>query len=431
MRSPGHASALQQIVGADNYLSVEESGAYALGGATPEVGTVFPDSFEEVEEVVRLCSAEQLTVAAVGSGTRSWQCSKPDRLSVVVSTRRLAAVTDYQPENLVLAAQAGMPGAQAADLLSQKNQVLTLDPPGFAQSTLGSIAATRTAGSARAQFGTPKDLLIGATIVNAEGKRVKAGGKVMKHVAGYDLTKLYAGSYGTLGIIVETIWRLSPLPVRSVAAAALMPDLASADNLAAALGSSYLQPRCLDVLNQTAASGVLPEWPARAAVAVVAIFDGGQTQAEHQAQQFEELANAAGALECSRRDGSWNQEFHRALADARVPGCDRLWEVYAPPSMLPQVFAIASALPECAVSGSAASGVVRIAARQMGANASADLTRALMSLSGVRVAAFSSEPGTAEEVWLAPPDGLALMSSIKAKLDPDGVLASGRFVGGI
>ncbi len=176
-----------------------------------------PSSIEEVQEVVRVCAAERLSVIPLGSGTMAFRSSAPESFDVAQRTPRHNAVVEHQKENLVAAVQPGVTGAQMVDLLAPHRQMLALDPVRFQDATLGGVVSARAAGPSRLAYGAPRDLVLGLKVVDAAGRVISSGGRVMKNAAGYDLCKLYTGSLGTVGIIVEAAFRLHPLPAESVA----------------------------------------------------------------------------------------------------------------------------------------------------------------------------------------------------------------------
>ncbi len=136
---------------------------------------------------------------------------RPSRLDLLVSTTGLRELIEYNPADLVVRAQAGLPLAELQAIVGAAGQRLALDPP-EAGATLGGVVAANASGPRRHRFGTVRDLLIGATFVLADGTVAHTGGKVVKNVAGYDLAKLLTGSYGTLAVLADVTFRLHGLP---------------------------------------------------------------------------------------------------------------------------------------------------------------------------------------------------------------------------
>mgnify|MGYP005852247837 FL=1 len=408
----------------------------------PDVGIVSPGRVSEVQEIVKYCASERLSVGVAGAGTASFRSSRPDNLSVLVSTLRLNQLTDFQPDDLVLAAEPGFTGAQAIELLTPRNLLLTLDPPRFQRATLGGIAAARSSGPARFSLGTPRDLLIGATVVNSAGEITKTGGKVVKNVSGYDLCKLYSGSYGTLGILVETVWRLSPRPDISQALVARMPDWKAADRLVESIFDSDLLPRSIDALNGFAASQLLDDVEENALYLVI-VFDGNQEQAASQVSITEKLACDSGATaeKITVLDAGWNSEFHTKLASSCHPsGESTLLEIAGLSSQIPEIAGIIEGLSSSkaqipAISAHAGNGIVRALYNSLPSDRLQELRLQLKDFAyqnpSLRVALFDWRGASNEDTWISDTHGLEVMRRIRTNLDPNGLFAGGRYTGGL
>ena len=150
-----------------------------------------------------------------GGGTkRSWG-RVPERLDVNVGLRRLDRVLDHRQGDLTVSVEAGLTLRRLNEALALRGQQLPLDPPYADRATIGGLLATNDSGPARHRFGTPRDLVIGVQLATTDGRLAKAGGQVVKNVAGYDLSKLISGSFGTLAAIVSATFKVSPLPAAS------------------------------------------------------------------------------------------------------------------------------------------------------------------------------------------------------------------------
>ncbi len=179
-----------------------------------------PASTAEAAALLRAAADLGLTVVPRGSGSRLHWGNPPASCDLIVDTRRLDRVLEHAAGDLVVSVQSGVRLDDLANVLATAGQRLALDPPGTADhgeiadrgGTIGGLVATGAAGPLRFRYGGPRDLLIGITIVRADGTIAKSGGKVVKNVAGYDLGKLFAGSYGTLGLITEATFRLHSRP---------------------------------------------------------------------------------------------------------------------------------------------------------------------------------------------------------------------------
>ena len=185
------------------------SASKAVAGIVPSF-VASPASTEEASALMRVAASSGLAVVPRGAGTGLGWGAPPSACNLVVDLRLMDQVLEHAAGDLVARVQAGVTIGQLAAVLASAGQHLAVDAPEDA--TVGGVVATGTAGPRRFRYGTPRDLLIGMTVVRADGVIAHSGGKVVKNVAGYDLGKLFAGSQGTLGLITEATFRLHPLP---------------------------------------------------------------------------------------------------------------------------------------------------------------------------------------------------------------------------
>ncbi len=188
---------------------VSEAGPVdAVAGVAPAC-VAYPGTVEQAAGVIRAAASLGLAVVPRGSGrTISW-APPPARCDVVADMTRMDRILEHAAGDLVVRAEAGVTLGQLSKVLAEKGQRLALDGP--AAATVGGVVATGAAGPLRLRYGTPRDLLIGITVVRPDGRVAHSGGKVVKNVAGYDIGKLFAGSLGTLGLITEVTFRLHPV----------------------------------------------------------------------------------------------------------------------------------------------------------------------------------------------------------------------------
>lgn len=204
---------LIDIVGEENTLSGEDAGAsYTVDGVTPGA-VIFPENIEQISEVLGFASRESLAVIPTGSGTKRGLGNSPVKADIALSIKNFNRVIEHGASDLVATAECGITLADFQDRLRERNQFLPVDPPHVKRgATLGGIIATNDSGPIRLRYGTTRELLIGMKVVRSDGTIFKGGSKVVKNVAGYDLPKLFVGSLGTLGIVVEATFRLYPIP---------------------------------------------------------------------------------------------------------------------------------------------------------------------------------------------------------------------------
>lgn len=245
------AGAVTSIVGANNIerLSPEQQKRIPGKGLTSEHTVVaFPASEAEAAELLKLATSDAFTVAPMGAGTWLDVGNARQRVDMIVGTRRMARMLQHEPADLVASAEAGASLASCQAHFAQAGQWLPLDPPDDGRATLGGVVATGLGGVQSTTLGRPRNFVIGMRVVLADGRSIKAGGNVVKNVAGYDLCKLFTGSYGTLGLITELTFKLRPLPAATrtiVASGALTSLLATARTLCAGPG----RPQALEILS--------------------------------------------------------------------------------------------------------------------------------------------------------------------------------------
>lgn len=197
LREPTSTKSLAEIVGDTNISS--NNGTL----------TVSPASAEEISEILKLASYEGWTV--IPAGGMMWF---PSTANLIISTHRLNRIIEHEPADLIAIAQAGVTLTDFNAKLAENGQWLPLDPPDDGRATLGGVVATGIGGPQQFGYGRPRGSVIGMKVVLADGSMIKAGGRVVKNVAGYDLCKLFTGSYGSLGIITELNFKLRPRPAR-------------------------------------------------------------------------------------------------------------------------------------------------------------------------------------------------------------------------
>jgi len=445
---------LQEIV--DRDFAREAAEGDAIDGVRPRF-VVEPGTVEEVSALLRLAHRAGLAVAPRGGGTKLGWGAKPRRLDLILSTARLNRVLEHAAGDLVARAEAGVTLEALQAAAGTAGQRLALNPPD-AGATLGGIVAANPSGSLRLRYGTVRDLLIGVTVVLADGTVAKAGGKVVKNVAGYDLCKLFTGSLGTLGVIVETIWRLHPLPAarRTVAVELASPQAAGAavQDLLHAPGS----PLVLDALelrwiplpfSQSARAGrtidpasryLAPSEPWGEGQPLLAVlFEGIESGVAAQVATAVRLLNAHGAariLDAGEQDALWR--------DARAypwQGDDVGLKLTHLPTTLSTILESIVELAhtrgiEPRVAGHAGTGVTFVG---FSGGDTGSIRELLWELRG-RVARAEGSVVVLQapldikdgiDVWGPIGDALPLMRRVKERFDPEGMLNPGRFVGGM
>jgi glycolate oxidase FAD binding subunit len=341
-----------------------------------------PASTEQASELIR--AAADLTVVVRGNGTKLDWGPPPRQVDLIIDTNRITGMVEHAAGDLITIVRAGTP----LDDLDLGDQQLALDgPPG---ATIGGTVAAATSGPRRMFYGTARDLLIGITIVRPDGVVARSGGKVVKNVAGYDLGKLFHGSYGTLGLITECVFRLHPRP-----AAALIVRTRKTD-LAAVLAAQVV-PAAIEADSGTGEMAVL--------------LEGTVAGVRERAAKLEKLLGGEVTDEAPPWWGS-------------MPDGPVTLKLAVPVSKVPELLASGPS-----IRGSAGTGVLYAGAA--GITEVEALRARCVRLEGHAVV-LAAPPGVQEvlDMW-GPTPGLTLMRRIKDQFDPGHRFAPGRFVGGI
>lgn len=249
------ARKFSRIVGDQSVRRLSDSIATSQSN-TPAAGRlleVAPQSSEAAAQVMRLAVMEDMAVVPAGAATWIDAGNLLSRSDLLVTTRRMTRLLKHEPADLVATAEAGLTLSSFQKHLAQGGQWLPIDPPDDAydanggRATLGGVVATGLGGPHSLGFGLPRSFVIGMKVVLADGRAIKAGGSVVKNVAGYDLCKLFTGSYGTLGLITELTFKLRPLPAesRTVVASGSLASLINAGRKA----SSRLSPVAVELVS--------------------------------------------------------------------------------------------------------------------------------------------------------------------------------------
>ncbi len=379
-----------------------------------------PASTADAAEVLRAAAADGRTVLFRGAGTKQDWGTPPRQVDLIVDTGRLTGVVEHAAGDLITVVRAGTAVSELADKLAPAGQQLALDTP-FPGATIGGTVAVNTSGPRRMLYGTVRDLLIGVTVVRADGTVARAGGKVVKNVAGYDLGKLITGSYGTLGLITECAFRLHPLPAATAVVTRRVGSAQAAAQLCAAVLGAQIVPSALEV-----------DSPPHGITEVAVLLEGVPAGVAARARTALRLLGGDAAVSESPPD--WWAGYPWRPGDVGL-------KLTAMLSRVPLVLAAAQSVRDrygvpLSARGSAGSGVV-----YAGMPGNTDPARAARAVADLRAAAGQAAghavvltaPAAVREsvdLW-GPVPGLDLMRQVKRQFDPDARLAPGRFVGGI
>ena len=400
--------------------------ADAIQGVVPSL-VVEPATVEEAAEAMARAAAEGKTLAFVGGGTDLGLGSRPSRLDTVIRTGALSRLVDHAPADQVVTAEAGMTLSALAAVLSRHGQQLALDAPFPGRATVGGVVAANAFGPRRARFGAARDLVLGVSLVRADGTAVRGGSKVVKNVAGFDLPRLMVGSLGTLALLTQVTFRLHPLP--ETATTVLFPGLDAGQAWALSSGWRGAQ------LEPTSAAAIF----ASDRLDLGVRFEGFEAGVADQVSRLLELGRKLG-LAGERLGPAEAAAFWRRHDAARESGSLRV-KLSAPASRLSAMarswlpLLLSELSPSAAVlyptlglgfaSGEPASPAGLAAALREARVAAAAAGGSLVLCDAPIPVRAACDP------WGAPPPALDLMRALKGRFDPERRLSPGRFVGGI
>jgi glycolate oxidase FAD binding subunit len=355
------------------------------------------------------------------------ECGNPvRRADVVLSLERMSRIIEYSPADLTVTVEGGLTLSEFNFAAKRERQWLPFDPPGFAASTLGAIAACNSSGALRAGFGTPRDYVIGLRLAHADGTQSKSGGRVVKNVAGYDMNKLYVGSFGTLAVLTELTFKLRPLP-ESIAT--LIISSKSRDSLAQVANriiASESRPASIFLTRRLLKAPLVSSGDD----ALLARFIESEEAVKHQAAQVARVIDEGHTV--TKLDEASGEGVWKLVADLDRQA-SHAFKISVPVSTAQATYErMLAAAPGCVAAVDLATGIIRMAI-------DADDESAIDLINRVRETAGGSlfierAPAVVRQragAWGSIGATASLMRSIKEKLDPQSLLSPGRFVAGI
>jgi glycolate oxidase FAD binding subunit len=411
----------------------EAGPADAVAGVQPS-WVAAPATIEEAAATMRAAAGLGLTVVPRGSGSRLSWGARPRACDLVIETGRLDRVIEHASGDWIATVQPGVTMERLAGVLGESGQQLSLDvpaPAGGGAGTIGGVLATGVAGPLRLRYGTPRDLVIGITVIRADGTVAHSGGKVVKNVAGYDLGKLFAGSYGTLGLIAEATFRLHPVPAAVSYVTRSCSTAAETAQAVAQAAASPLQASAVEIDHPS------PGGPAQVGV----LLEGHPSGVPEREAGLRELLGGDASA-----DGEPPPWWGRGAAAAGDGTLIRVtfWSATLAPVLAALDEAAAQSGLAPAAGGSAAAGVLHVAVDSL-----ADPAAVARYITALRAAIGRAEQGRfpavrgsvvvvtappavreAVDMW-GPVPGVELMRAVKNQFDPEHRMAPGRLAGGI
>ena len=395
-----------------------------------------PGSVADLAAAIRQAAASGAALYPLGGQTHLGLGMPPTRRGHAVDVRGLADVIDFPARDMTITVQAGVTINRLRETITPENLQLPIDVPHAERATLGGIIAANVSGPRRFGYGTLRDYVIGISALNDEGNEFKAGGRVVKNVAGYDLCKLLVGSLGTLGIITQVTLKLRPI-AEERAILGLACDANKLDCILTCLHSTRTRPVCLDVLNCAAAQSVFAQAHLKvpeSAWLVLVGYEGNMAAVHWQVQQLVKEVATQCRIE-ARVDFTAEPLCHAVV---EYGGAREGTTVKA--NLLPSAtaaFCLAADMDGAAVHAHAGSGIVfghwnaDLTKERAASILNAWRERAGKARGSVIIQSCPSNWKAALDVWGPTRNDGWLMREVKRIFDPRGVFNPGRFVEGI
>ncbi len=360
-----------------------------------------PPTAAAFAEALAAAASQNKTIALQGCGTKARFAGPREDAGVYLTTTGLKRILQYEPADLTISVEAGIPYRELSEALAVNRQMIPLDPPFAENATVGGVIASNSSGPRRRQFGTARDLVIGMQFATLEGKLVQSGGMVVKNVAGLDMSKLLIGSYGTLAAITSVNFKVTPMPEQAETTLLTFNTAAEATAQRDLILQGLLHPVAIDILNSSLASRFgLTGY-------VLAL----------------EFAGNAAAVSRSRRETGGElapQDFWPRVREVTAQCTGVVIRISC---KLTQMAAIFEALP-CPALGRAGNGVI-YACFDEPAEALAWLAKNASGLTYV-IESAPDEFRSTQTLWPASGSDFAIMKKIKDMFDPRHLLNRGR-----
>ena len=404
-----------------------QSQPFSASPASSAVDIVEPNTAEEAAAALKRASDARQSIVIRGAGTKIDWGRPAQRIDAFLSTRRLNRVLAHQHGDLTATVETGATLREVNDALASHGQCLPLDPAFADRATIGGILATNDSGPLRHRFGTPRDLVIGVQLATTDGTLAKAGGQVVKNVAGYDLSKLICGSFGSLAVVVTATFKLTPLPAASKTIVIDAPDTDALGPIVGEVMSSQLEPIVFEVSTVGwPFQGRHDAGPERPGLQVMLRFASLPAVVDAQVQQTRALP-AIKACHTTVFEGSAEHEAWDTRAS-------RLWETrgaivrasWLPANLPAAVKACAASITELAGRAAIGAGLIRIDGDARAQAAAIAQLRQSNAFHNVVVLRGSDELKSMVDVWGLPPDRARLFAPLKQELDPNNTLNAGR-----
>ena len=400
-----------------------------------------PDNVEELAYLVAEAVDTRTPLEVMGRGTKR-EVGRPVHSGAVVSTESLVGVTLYEPTELVLVVRAGTPVGKIEEMLAESDQMLPFEPVdlgpvlgyGPGQGTIGGMVATNISGSRRILAGSARDHVLGVKAVNGRGEMIKAGGRVMKNVTGYDLARGLAGSWGTLAIMTEVALKVLPAPAETRTILCFgLPDTTAVEAMCLAHGTPFEVSGSVhihaDLAKRFTDEGVSGQGTSVTAIRV----ENLPASARYRANRLRQMLQAYGPaleLETGRSRLFWNEM--RTLRMFQKTGLP-LWRLSTTPSSAPKLIASIARKIEVKPVYDWSGGLIWLETPALTDAGAVEIRRTLAEFGGHGTLIRASDEARSVIDVFQPLDGplAALSARVKQAFDPAGILNPGRMYSGI
>ncbi len=450
----------EKLLGKKNVAdSPEELKKYSVAGKVPSL-VLFPNSIDQIAEIMKLAKRYGKKTVIAGNNSQHDFGAAIEALGWCISVNRMNKILEHESADLVVTVEPGVTLPQIQKFLNKHKQYLSLDPIGSENRSLGGIVATNSSGALRLLYGTCRDLVLGMKVVLPDGTVIRAGGKTVKNVAGYDLSKLFIGSMGTLGVIAEITFKLYPSPTQSQTLWINFKQLNEAVELIQSVCSSNLVISRCEYLNTVFVEKYLDkDCRSKGAHNLLLNVQGNTTMVRTTIEKLQQKALQRGGnniQNLSKKDDTklWDKIYSVNSSNGKLK-LNFHCQMAIPKAYLGQIigeiekFSNNNMLLSSAIQVHACNGIINIfwgdsgekeilkdsyrsrieSLRQIAQSCQGNMV--VHSIPEQEVTVTSHSLKDPKLTWGKPGRDFHLMKIIKTKYDPYQVLAAGRFIGGI
>lgn len=410
---------LNTILGEDGIVPTE-SLSFPSSWKSSILAAAAPAHVSQLSPLIMEAAQSGTPLLPIGGGVDIQNGYPPKRGSLLISTKRMNRILDYQPEDMIVTCDPGITLAEIQKPLALHNQRIALDPPLPEIATMAGIVSANRTGFTRGAYGAPRDQLIGLRAVMADGQEIKGGGKVVKNVAGYDLCKLFTGSWGSLGFLTELTFKTRVLPETTQLVAWQTPDLITAIKTGSAFHLAQLSCSAAIATNELEGSNYL-----------LSLLEGSASRVAWQIDAYSSLAAKSGIdaspiLMDIENYNSLNNRIPR-LNDSVVMAV----KISARPSDILTIIHNLQHIENLFITVDCATGIIHLASNNINDLLPSHLDTILPSTAhSVWSKVDPSYPDIdSVMIWGRLQEDFPLQRALKQKLDPDGLFSPGRFIG--